>query len=430
MLNYSNEWDYNITSIDQRDILSSDKVASSQSHNGLSTDQSRTGADGKQKKDKEDQKTSAMGQKREKNIALDISFVGDIMVHDPQIVSADTGSGYDFTPWFEYVKKYISKSDLAICNLETTFAGNPYTGYPLFSSPDELALGLKNAGFDVATTTNNHTMDKGIYGVKRTVRILEKSGIQVSGTQRKKEDKDYLVKDVNGVKVGIVAATYETDQVSGNRTLNGNRMDEKASQLVNSFGFQSLSEDMKKYKRNIKDARNDGAEVIIAYLHWGDEYDVEPNKREKRIAKKIAGYGADIILASHPHVLQKKSVITVGEGDDEREVPVFYSMGNFISNQRSENNSSRYVEQGIIAQTKITYDKSEKEIQSIQTGYIPTWVDKYYGPGDLEYAVIPLVDDYENNPMLIKSGHVNNAKQARSDIRKRIGKSEKINIFK
>ncbi len=356
-----------------------------------------------------------------KAVDIDISFVGDIMTHQPQIDGAKTGDGYDFNNNFEYIKDYIEMSDLALCNLETTFAGKPYTGYPVFSGPSELAGAIKNAGFDVAVTANNHMLDKGKDGLIKTLDVLNETGIKATGTRSTPEEKDYLVTKVDGIKVGIIASTYETSKVGGQRTMNGTAMTDESAQLINSFSYEDVDEDLASFKESIDNARKDGAQVIIAYLHWGEEYEKEPNDHQVSIAEKVAGFGADVIFASHPHVLQKEDVVTVGKGENTRAVPVFYSMGNFISNQRTETLSNRYTEEGIIAQARITYNTGDDSVTNIETGYIPVWVEKYSSGGKNRYAVIPLIDDYTSNSSLNESGHVSRAETARSDIEDLLG---------
>lgn len=130
----------------------------------------------------------------EEAIALSIAAVGDVMVHKPQLAAqynGETGT-YSFTNNFQYIKEYISAADLALCNVETTFAGGTYSGYPVFNAPDSLATALKEAGFDVALTANNHIMDKGLSGMKRTLEVLREEGLKTAGTQLEGE-KNYTI---------------------------------------------------------------------------------------------------------------------------------------------------------------------------------------------------------------------------------------------
>ena len=369
--------------------------------------------------DKHPGTTAPVTEEPEKAVVLEISAVGDVMVHKPQIAAQyDSASGaYNFDNNFEYVKKYIEGSDLALCNLETTFAGGRYTGYPVFNAPESLAAALKKAGFDVAITANNHIMDMGLSGMKRTLEVARQEGLQTVGTHLDGE-KEYIIVDVKGVKTGIVAYFYETPEIGAVPTINGNEISEEAWPLLNTFNYNTLEEDLLKVKQSIKDARADGAELVICYFHWGEEYQRSPNEYQQYIAQESAAYGADIIFASHPHVLQGIEVLTDPAG---RNIPVFYSMGNFISNQRAETLDNRYTEQGMIAHVRLEFLKSAGRILSVEASAIPTWVDKYKKHGKDVYAIIPLDDTFSENPSLAESGHYARAGQALADIRALLG---------
>ncbi|MBR0598051.1 CapA family protein [Sinanaerobacter chloroacetimidivorans] len=351
----------------------------------------------------------------EQPISLKISAVGDVMVHKPQIPAqyqSETNS-YSFDNNFQYIKKYIESADLALCNLETTFAGGTYSGYPVFNAPESLANALKNAGFDVALTSNNHIMDMGLSGMKRTLEICRSAGLQTAGTQLEGE-KNYTIVDVKNVKIGIVAYTYETPSANGRTTINSNYVPEDALDLFNTFNYNTLDEDLGKIQASIQAARDQGAELIICYYHWGEEYQRSPNDYQLYIARQSVKFGADLIFASHPHVLQGLELLT--DETSGKKVPVFYSMGNLLSNQRTETLDNRYTEQGMIAEVDLEYMKSTGQILTVQMGAVPTWVDKYKSRGKDVYAVIPLDQSLEENPDLKASGHLSRAKQALADV--------------
>lgn len=356
----------------------------------------------------------------EEAISLRISAVGDVMVHKAQLTAQhDSSTGtYNFDNNFQYLIPYIEKADLALFNLETTFAGGTYTGYPAFNAPESLASSLKNAGFDVAITANNHNMDKGLAGMKRTLEMTRKAGLTTVGT-RLEGEKNYLVVDVKDVKIGIIAYSYETPKVGGTPTINGSHIAPEAWPLLNTFSYWNLDEDLLKVKQSILDARADGAELVVCYYHWGEEYQRSPNDYQQYIARQTAGFGADIIFASHPHVLQGMEYITLETSG--KKVPVFYSMGNLISNQRKETLDNRYTEQGMIAEVDLEYMKSTKQILTLEMKAVPTWVDKYKKNGKDVYAVIPLDRSMSANPTLAESGHLSRAEQALNDIKELLG---------
>lgn len=351
---------------------------------------------------------------------ITVLCAGDVMSHMPQTnaaYSSESGS-YDYSENYEYVKTYIESADLAICNVETTFAGTPYSGYPTFSSPDELATDLKEAGFDVGITSNNHMADRGYDGVIRTLEVLQEAGLKTVGSVLNTEEPRYLITDVNGVKIGIVAYTYETGSGSGTVSLNGAYISDETASVINSFNFNTLDEDCAKMQEDIDAAKAAGAQVIIAYYHWGEEYQLDANQWQKELAQKAADMGADVIFASHPHVVQEAEYLTVTDSD--KKVPVFYSLGNFISNQRNEYIGNRYVEEGLMGTVTLKYLEGSG-ITSVKMDSIPTWVDRYYSGGSVEYRIIPLDENMESNASLQESGHLSSAQQALEDINEILG---------
>ena len=346
-------------------------------------------------------------------VEFSVMCVGDVMAHSINIEAARTDDGYDFSDNYEYVTDYIQKADLALCNMETTFGGGTPSGYPMFNAPDELATAVKDAGFDVAITSNNHMMDTGTDGMQRTLQVLREAGLETVGSHLEGETDTWLVTEVNGVKVGVVAYTYETTQEAGGApTINGNSVSETAAGLINSFNYADLeSEDYDRIQADMDACREAGAALVICYMHWGEEYETSPNSRQTAMAQELAERGADIIFASHPHVLQAAEVLTASSG---KNVPVFYSLGNYISNQRDETLSNRLTENGAMAYVNVVYDPNSEEVDVHAASVVPTWVDKYQD-STKEYRIIPLDADLDANPTLEVSGHLSRAKRALED---------------
>ncbi len=359
-------------------------------------------------------------EEREEAVSLYISAVGDVMVHKSQITAQynEAAGTYNFDNNFEHIRKYIEEADLALFNLETTFAGGTYTGYPMFNAPESLAEALKKAGFDVALTANNHIMDKGLSGMKRTLEVCREAGFATAGT-RLDGEKDYLILDVKNVKIGVVAYLYETPSIGSSPTINGNAISVEAWKLLNTFNYNTLDEDLDRVKQSIQNARADGAEIVVCYFHWGEEYQRSPNEYQQYMAREAASYGADMIFASHPHVIQGMEMLT----DDAtgRKVPVFYSMGNLISNQRTETLDNRFTEQGMIAEVRLDYMKSTGQILSVKMSAVPLWVDRYKRNGKYIYTVVPLDDAMADNSSLLESGHLSRARQALEDMKALLG---------
>lgn len=258
-------------------------------------------------------------QEEAKADTLQLVFAGDIMTHGPQIKAADRGHGtYDFTPSFELVRPMIERADLALANLETTFGGTPYRGYPMFSSPSSLGSALKEAGFDVLTTANNHSCDRGRYGVVNTIDVLDSLGMRTTGSYRTKAERSQrtpLIIDVRGVKIAILAYTYGT---------NGLPIPQPA--LVDTIDLEQISDDLRR-------ADSLGADYKIVQIHWGNEYEKHPNKRQRELAIALARHGVGAVIGSHPHVVQDSEWIE--EEGAKMKTFVIYSLGNFISNQTS-----------------------------------------------------------------------------------------------
>lgn len=250
---------------------------------------------------------------------ISLLFVGDLMQHQAQIDAAKQGNGYNYDDCFRYVKEEISKADIAVGNLEVTLGGKPYRGYPVFSAPDEFLYAIKDAGFDVLLTANNHCLDKRRIGLERTIQMLDSLKIPHAGTYKNQEErsKNYpLLIEKKGFRIVLLNYTYGT---------NGFKVD--APNIVNYI-------DREKIKKDIIDARRKLPDVIIACMHWGIEYRSLPEHSERELANWLIEQGVDHVIGSHPHVLQPME-IKKDSRTPARHV-IVYSLGNFISNMSKE----------------------------------------------------------------------------------------------
>jgi len=311
---------------------------------------------------------------------MTISVVGDIMAHMPQINAARRDDGtYDFRDVFQDVKPYLEKADITMGNLETTISNDEigYTGYPRFRTPEAILDALKYAGFDVITTANNHSLDGVEFGVENTLNKLDEYGFLYTGTARSPEERDkILIIEKNDIRVAILAYTYGTNGMEAAVD------EEKLTYMVNYLN------DEERIKQDIRKAREQGAEIVIGCIHWGDEYVRQPNDVQKQIADRLFSYGMDVIFGSHPHVLQPMDRKTVTDPDgNERDVFVIYSLGNFISNQRD-----RYRDSGVILNLEIVKDYDAQTVKLGNIDYIPTWVYKYTENGKVHYRILPVAD--------------------------------------
>lgn len=309
---------------------------------------------------------------------ITINAIGDIMVHDSQIKSAKKRNGnFSFDNVFSEIKPYTEMPDFTIGNLETTISTpeKGYSGYPYFRSPEQLLEALKFSGFDVLTTANNHCLDGGESGANYTLDQLDKYGFIHTGTARNNQERNHIIiLEKNEIRVAILAYTYGTN--SRERLA----LNDKLNCIVN------FSKDKETIFNDIQAAKNAGVHKIIVCMHWGSEGQRIPNKEQKEMADELFSMGADIILGSHPHMLQpiERKKITTDYGE-EKEVLLAYSLGNFISNQQS-----KYKDSGIILSINIVRNEESGKVEIKDIYYIPTWVHKYIYSDKTEYRILPV----------------------------------------
>lgn len=377
---------------------------------------------------KEGGSSGALFSPQEKVETFDLSLLcaGDIMEHSTQLkaqydAATDT---YHFDNNYAYVKDFIQKADLAMCNVETVFAGGAPQGYPTFNAPDSLADAIKGAGFDVAFTANNHMIDQGADGVNRSIDVLRERELTVVGSKKEGET-NYAIVQTKGVKVGIVAYTYETTGNGTARLINGIRVPDSVADTICSFNPSHWETETEKIADDLNAAQEAGADVLVCYLHWGEEYHTQPESWQVGMTEKlIADTGVDVIFASHPHVLQPAEIKY--DQEEEKNVAVFYSMGNFISNQRYETLQNRLTEDGIMAQVDFEITKTDdavSKVELVKSSALPTWVNRYSSGSGHVYEIVPLTTGYQQLDSLTVSGHVANAEQSVVDSLEIIGGS-------
>ncbi|MGI6570478.1 MAG: CapA family protein [Caldicoprobacterales bacterium] len=319
--------------------------------------------------------------------AMRIRAVGDIMMHMPLVNAAQvTADSYDFTKFFEHIGPYLEGADIVAGNLETTIsnAQKGYGGYPMFRTPEDLLPALKSAGFNLLTTANNHTFDGKEFGVRNTLDKLDEYGFLHTGSARSQEERDQiLVIEKNDIKAGVLAYTYGTNGMEV--TISG----ENLPFMVNYI-------DREQIRRDVLLAREAGAEVLIVFIHWGDEYVRLPNSFQKETADYLISLGVDIIFGSHPHVLQpmERRPVTLDDGT-EKEAFIIYSLGNFLSNQRD-----RYRDSGVIVDVDVIKDYDRGTIELGEVSYTPTWVYKYTENGRTDYRILPAGQFLDGNDEL------------------------------
>jgi poly-gamma-glutamate capsule biosynthesis protein CapA/YwtB (metallophosphatase superfamily) len=306
---------------------------------------------------------------------LSLLFCGDIMGHDEQIWSAENREthNFDYEDVFRYIKPVISEADITIANFEVTLAGPPYMGYPQFSSPPALAAACKNAGIDYMVTANNHAADRGKSGIAGTINRLDSLGIPHTGTFLNSSSRDSLYPLMikkNGISIALLNYTYGT-----------NGINVPGPVIVNLLEKNVITEDIKKAK-----ARN--PDITILFLHWGTEYDTVPSKMQTDLAEYFFSLGVDLVIGSHPHVLQK--MVWSKDVSGGKDGIVVYSMGNFVSNQRKPKTDGGAI-------VRIEFTKIDNQFKISDAGYYLTWVYTPIENYRKKFFIIPC-SQFENYP--------------------------------
>jgi len=323
-----------------------------------------------------------------------ILVAGDIMPHLPVVRSGKTNDGYSFTYIFDHVEADISGADYAVANLETTLSGTAggreYKGYPDFNTPDAMATSTYAAGFDMLLTGNNRCYDYGTSGMLRTLETIRAAGLDSLGTKLAVEEAGYVVKDLNGVKVGMINYTFADIEADRNTPIIDEvQTDSKAAGLINVFDYGNLDMFYAEMENNISTMKAAGAESIVLYIHWGDEFNTAPNNSQKAMAQRLCDLGVDVIVGSHPHVVQPIELLTSSDGS--RQTLCAYSLGNFLSNQRSDNIglTTGHSEDGLMLRfTLVEYSDGHIYIENVEL--IPTWVLIRGSDNSKTYHILPL----------------------------------------
>lgn len=305
---------------------------------------------------------------------IKISVVGDLMCHSTQYNYARVqGDSFNFVPVFRYVEKYFQESDFTFGNLETVLAGKErgYSGYPLFNTPDDYVISLQKVGFDLLVTANNHSLDKGEDGLRRTIKVLNELNIHYTGTYSSKKDRDSIrIYNIKGISFAILAYSYGT---------NGMPIPNGREYIINMISDELI-------KNDIQSARNKGAEIVIVHYHFGEEYKREPSAYQKNVVDKTIKFGADIVVGGHPHVLQPVKYYKTENARIDSGF-VAYSLGNFFSNQQW-----RYSDVGVILQFEIEKHFKNDSLALRSLLFVPAWVFRGFTEKGKEYILLPPTD--------------------------------------
>ena len=312
----------------------------------------------------------------ESSSEVSLLFIGDFMGHLDQINAAYNKSlgVYNYNPTFNKIAPILNDADVTIGNLEVTLGVRPYSGYPRFSSPASYASAIKQSGVDVLVTANNHSCDKNKKGLERTIAVLDSLNIGHTGTfvsEESKQTSPAYVIEKNNIKVAIVNYTYGTNGILPN-----------LPNIVNYLEKEKISKDID----HINSV--DKPDQIIAFVHWGDQYKSLPNNTQKEWFEYFKSLGVNIVIGAHPHVLQPmewqpKTTLN-------KESLVVYSLGNFVSHQRTFPRDGGAV-------LKLSLKKSDNGMEIKSVGYHLTWVYEFRSKGKKHYDILS-VKDFEGDP--------------------------------
>lgn len=325
---------------------------------------------------------------------ITLLFAGDIMQHMPQVEAAwdSEHQAYNYDTCFGFVRPVLSAAGLAIANLETTLGGKPYSGYPAFSSPDALVNGMLYAGIDIVGTANNHCCDRGRTGIERTAAVLDSLGMIHMGTYKNAESyrkNNPLVIHTRGFRLAMLNYTYGTNGIP-----------------VPENNVVSLIE-KERMLTDLRAAHDSAVDMTIVFVHWGIEYERQPNAFQKDIASFLFANGADIIIGSHPHVIQP---MEWRHSDTlKKDQLVVWSLGNYVSNQRK-----RFTDGGTMF--KVTLHKQAGKTTIKDAGYQLTWVYNPVVDGKRQYYILPAAR-FENDTVLLDKPSRNDLKLFLDDSR-------------
>ena len=334
-----------------------------------------------------------------------IGATGDMLMHMPCVRPAAVGDGtYDFTPYFTHIEEYVRAVDYAVANLETTLAGLDagynYGGFPNFNTPDGIVTSLRETGFDMLLTANNHTYDTQTQGFFRTQEVIAQNGLDHIGTRASEEEDNYLIKEIDGINIGMICYTYETNPDPNKVSLNGGAtFPDNVTNLINVFMKTDVAAFSENLEEDIANMRADGAEAIVLYIHWGEEYQLKQNSQQEAMAQAACDLGVDVIVGGHPHVIQPIDLLT-STTDESHKTICLYSTGNALSNQRLGNLSNvktAHTEDGIFFSFSFTkYSDGTVRVENVEL--LPMWINMYTssGTGKVVYDILPLDKDVQD----------------------------------
>ncbi len=338
-----------------------------------------------------------------------IRSFGDIIIHEPLYKTAydSAEKTFDFSPYFSLISDSLSKADYTVGNVDGPMGGRGSRGYrfyPQFNTPPHLLYALKDSGVDMLTLANNHALDTFFDGLKRQIDNVEKVGIDHVGAYRTQEEYDTpKVVDIKGIKVGFT-----------NYTVSTNNLENSSAKEATIYGLRTTRNSSP--TKDIAALRSAGAEFVVVYMHWGEEYERAVDNSQKNMAKKLIAAGADMIIGGHPHVVQSIDTVKAkGADGNTRSGLVVYSMGNFLSDQRT-----RYRDSGIIFEFTLVDDGSGV-VKAASPRYVPTYVWRVKKGDGYDYRVVACGETIENRPDSMDDNTYKRVKQVWNELKNLIG---------
>ena len=338
--------------------------------------------------------------------SANIVNTGDILMHMPCVNPCAIGDGkYDFSPYFTHITPYVSAFDYAVVNFETTTAslknGYKYSGVPNLNTPDEIVTALKNAGFDMLLTANNHTYDTQTQGFFRTQEVIRQNGLDYTGTISDPADHNFLIKEIDGIRIGMICYTYETNADPDKVALNvGPTLSKDIEALINTFYKTDMDTYRKDLTADLAAMRAAGAEAIVLYMHWGEEYVLQHDSNQTAMAQIACDLGVDVIVGGHPHVVQPMELLTNSNNPEQKTI-CLYSTGNALSNQRQGNLPSyiqtAHTEDGALFSFRfVKYEDGTVRVEDVEL--VPLWCNMYTSSatGKVVYDLLPLDPEVED----------------------------------
>ena len=329
-------------------------------------------ADSKNKQDTIPESNLHVEEKDSISEEVSLLFLGDIMQHDLQIQSAyrPATKTYNFSSQFKHLKPLFQKTDIVVGNLEVTLSGPPYAGYPSFSAPDALAYEIKKSGINYLVTANNHIYDYGKRGFERTLSVLDSVGFEHTGTFKNKADYEKrhpMVIEKKGLKIALFTYTFGTNNDS----------------VINPSVINYINKT--KIKNDLLAAEKKDYDAVIIFFHWGIEYKHRPNQKMLSLTDFCFKNGADIVIGSHPHVIQPMEKYNYSSDKETKEVLAVYSLGNYVSNYATW----RYCDGGAMIRFNLQIKDGKLKINNPEHYLI--WVYRPIRKGKLrDYYVLPV----------------------------------------